>query len=106
MLEIMDYFVVGYLVILCLLSAYLRRNNEDNLRLKMSHVVLVCVCLFVIGYLTIYSLVDNREKFLIYYLIISLLVLVTTLIAFYYIFSKKIDENKKEKVIDEDEKNI
>ena len=106
MLEIMDYIVIGYLVILCLLSAYLRRNNENKLRMKISYVALIFTCLFVVGYLTIYNLVDNREKYLIYFLIISCLILITSLIISYYIFTKKKEENIKEIVIDEEEKNI
>lgn len=76
MLGIKDYFIIGYLVILCLCAAYFRRNSENKLKSILSYSFLLCASLSIIGYFILFYLIDNYEKYLLYYIIISIVILV------------------------------
>ena len=89
MLGILDYIIIGLFFIMCLIIAYLRRNNENKMHNILSYSLLILISLLIVGYLSLFYLVTNYEKYLIYYLIISIvLIMITTSLTIYLIKRK------------------
>ena len=79
-LSIYDYFIVGYLVILLLLTAYFRREPQDKYKKNLSYIFLFVTCLSIIAFFSIFYLVENHERFLLVYFISSLLILISSIL--------------------------
>lgn len=89
MLGVLDYCIIGLFFIMFLFIAYLRRNTENKLKEILSYSLLVLNSLLIVGYLSLFYLVTNYEKYLIYYLIISIvLIMITTSLTIYLIKKK------------------
>lgn len=99
MLEIVDYFIIGYLVILFLITAYFRRSNESKLKSYLSYSFLFTACLSTLGFFTLFYLIDNYQKFYIIYIVLSVAILISFSLISYF-------KDKNERLIEiEDEKN-
>jgi len=105
MLNIIDYCIIGYLVILCLCSAYLRRDSENKLKSYLSYSFLMCASFSIIGYLCLFYLIENYEKLLVYYIIISILILIVPSLFIILKYRKNIEVQDDEEIDDEQSKN-
>lgn len=79
-LSIYDYFVIGYLFILLLLTAYFRRNPENKYRLNLSFIFLITVSISLIAFFCLFYLVENHENYLIIYFILSIILLISLIL--------------------------
>ena len=79
-LSIYDYFVVGYLIILLLLTAYFRREPQNKYKKNLSYIFLFVTCISLITFFSIFYLVENHERFLLVYFISSLLILISSIL--------------------------
>ena len=89
-LSIYDYFVISYLFILLLLTAYFRRDQENKYRSNLSYIFLITVSISIVAFFSLFYLVENHEKYLIIYFIISLsLLLILILINHFKLKNEK-----------------
>ena len=89
-LSIYDYFVVGYLIILLLLTAYFRRDQENKYRSILSFIFLINVSISIVAFFCLFYLVENHENYLIIYFILSIFLLLSMILINHY-------KNKNEK---------
>ncbi len=81
-MELIDYITIGYLVVLFLVTAYFRRDQENKLHVNLSYATLYSACLSTIGYFAFYYLVENHAYYMYIYLIIAVVILaIATVIA-------------------------
>lgn len=79
---IVEYLIIGYLIILFLVTAYFRRDSENKLKTYLSYSFLYSACLSTLGFFAVFYLIDNYENYIYIYLICSLIVLIiSSLIA-------------------------
>ena len=82
-MELIDYLVIGYLILLFLVTAYFRRSNDDKLKNDLSYSFLYTACLSTLGFFAFFYLVENRFKYYYIYIICSLIILIIfSLISF------------------------
>ena len=80
-MELIDYLVIGYLIVLFLVTAYFRRSSDDKLKNDLSYSFLYTACLSTLGFFAFYYLVENRYYYI--YIICSLVILIIfSLISF------------------------
>lgn len=92
-MELIDYLIVGYLIVLFLITTYFRRSQNNKLRVYLSYSLLFSACLSTIGFFAFYYLVEDRYSYYYLYLIGSLLILVlSTLISLYLVKNEKEDD--------------
>ena len=97
MLGVLDYCIIGLLFIMCLVSAYLRRNSEDKLNNRLSFCILILVAFLMTSYLSLFYLIENYDKYLIYFILVSIFLIAITIILTIYFFKRKKENKDDEK---------
>lgn len=89
MLGVLDYCIIGLFFIMFLFIAYLRRNTENKLKEILSYSLLVLNSLLLVGYLSLFYLVENYEEYLIYFFVLSITLIFITIFLVIFLQSKK-----------------
>ncbi len=74
-MELMDYIIIGYLVILFFITGYLRRDLDNKLKINLSYSFLLSACLSTLGFFGLFYLVEFYQNYYLIYFIISFVLL-------------------------------
>ena len=88
-LSIYDYFVIGYLIILLLITAYFRRDQKNKYRSNLSYIFLITVSISLVAFFSLFYLLENHEKYLLIYFIVSLVFLLVLILINHYKFKNE-----------------
>ena len=59
MLGPLDYVIIGFLVVVCLIAVYFRRDKDNKKRIYLSYSLLISTCLSVVGYFFLFYIIGN-----------------------------------------------
>jgi len=93
MLGPLDYVIIGFLVVVCLIAAYFRRDKDNKKRIYLSYSLLISACLSVVGYFFLFYIIGNYDKYLIIHLLLTILILIVSILLTLY--KLKIEKNEE-----------
>ena len=84
MLGTLDYINIAYLVILFLITAYLRRNNTSKFKSQLAFAFLLVACLSTLVFFALFYLTISHERFYVLYFVSSVSVLISSIVIVYF----------------------